>query len=256
MTAAAIRAASGRERGEASTRTATTSPPCSRRSTSRPRRVVTHSYGGNIALRLATRAPDVFRSLCCHEAPLWSLLEGDPEALEVFQGERPQPRGGRPADRRGRSRGRRAAVRRRGRLRAGRLGERAAARDTGDPSPERPHFLDELQDPNWPRMGGTGFRGSSCPCGSRTDPRARPCSLCRDRSARGSHSARRPRDDRGCGARAPSDRTRALRRGHTACGRGGARQPEPARRRYCGGRPLPAALHFPSYTAQKALMRP
>ena len=32
-----------------------------------PAHVVTSSYGGNIALRLATRRPEIFRSLCCHE---------------------------------------------------------------------------------------------------------------------------------------------------------------------------------------------
>lgn len=45
-----------------------------------PAHVVTSSYGGNIALRLATRRPEIFRSLCCHEPPLWSLLHGDPDA--------------------------------------------------------------------------------------------------------------------------------------------------------------------------------
>jgi pimeloyl-ACP methyl ester carboxylesterase len=50
-----------------------------------PAHVITNSFGGNIALRLATRRPDVFRSLCCHEPPLWSLLEGDPETQEILQ---------------------------------------------------------------------------------------------------------------------------------------------------------------------------
>jgi pimeloyl-ACP methyl ester carboxylesterase len=50
-----------------------------------PAHVVTNSYGGNIALRLATRRPDVFRSLCCHEPPLWSLLQGDAESQEMLQ---------------------------------------------------------------------------------------------------------------------------------------------------------------------------
>ena len=45
-----------------------------------PAHVVTNSYGGNIALRLATRRSELFRSLSCHEPPLWSLLEGDPES--------------------------------------------------------------------------------------------------------------------------------------------------------------------------------
>ncbi len=50
-----------------------------------PAHVATNSWGGNIALRLATRRPDVFRSLSCHEPPLWSLLEGDAESKEMLQ---------------------------------------------------------------------------------------------------------------------------------------------------------------------------
>jgi pimeloyl-ACP methyl ester carboxylesterase len=34
---------------------------------------------------LATRRPDVFRSLSCHEPPLWGLLEDDPESRELLQ---------------------------------------------------------------------------------------------------------------------------------------------------------------------------
>jgi pimeloyl-ACP methyl ester carboxylesterase len=50
-----------------------------------PAHVVTNSYGGSIALRLATRRPEVFRSLSCHEPPLFSLLEDDPEPWEILQ---------------------------------------------------------------------------------------------------------------------------------------------------------------------------
>ena len=50
-----------------------------------PAHVVTNSYGGNIALRLASRRPDLFRSLSCHEPPLWSLLENDPHSQEMLQ---------------------------------------------------------------------------------------------------------------------------------------------------------------------------
>ena len=50
-----------------------------------PAHVATNSWGGNIALRLATRRPDVFRSLSCHEPPLWGLLEGDAESQEMLQ---------------------------------------------------------------------------------------------------------------------------------------------------------------------------
>jgi pimeloyl-ACP methyl ester carboxylesterase len=50
-----------------------------------PAHVATNSWGGNIALRLATRRADVFRSLSCHEPPVWSLLEGDAESQELLQ---------------------------------------------------------------------------------------------------------------------------------------------------------------------------
>jgi pimeloyl-ACP methyl ester carboxylesterase len=50
-----------------------------------PAHVVTNSWGGNIGLRLATRRPDVFRSLSCHEPPLWSLLEGDAESEQMLE---------------------------------------------------------------------------------------------------------------------------------------------------------------------------
>jgi pimeloyl-ACP methyl ester carboxylesterase len=50
-----------------------------------PAHVVTSSYGGTIALRLAMRRPEIFRSLSCHEPPLWSLLQGDPERHEILQ---------------------------------------------------------------------------------------------------------------------------------------------------------------------------
>ncbi len=49
-----------------------------------PAHVMTSSYGGNIALRLATRRPDLFRSLSCHEPPLWALLD-DVESQELLQ---------------------------------------------------------------------------------------------------------------------------------------------------------------------------
>jgi pimeloyl-ACP methyl ester carboxylesterase len=50
-----------------------------------PAHVVTNSYGGNIALRLAARRPDLFRSLSCHEPPLWNLIENDPESQQMLQ---------------------------------------------------------------------------------------------------------------------------------------------------------------------------
>lgn len=50
-----------------------------------PAHVVANSFGANIALRLACRRPEVFRSLSCHEPPLWSLLEDDPASLALLQ---------------------------------------------------------------------------------------------------------------------------------------------------------------------------
>jgi len=49
-----------------------------------PAHVVTNSSGGNIALRLATRRPDLYRSLSCHEPPLWGVLEDDPASEELL----------------------------------------------------------------------------------------------------------------------------------------------------------------------------
>ena len=50
-----------------------------------PAHVLTNSGGGNIALRLATRRPHLFRSLSCHEPALWGLLEEDPEVHEMLR---------------------------------------------------------------------------------------------------------------------------------------------------------------------------
>ena len=50
-----------------------------------PAHVVTGSFGGTIALRLASRRPDVFRSLSCHEPPLWGLLQDDAESQELLR---------------------------------------------------------------------------------------------------------------------------------------------------------------------------
>jgi len=44
-----------------------------------PAHIVGLSFGGSIALRLATRRPDLFRSLSVHEPPLFDLLAGDPD---------------------------------------------------------------------------------------------------------------------------------------------------------------------------------
>lgn len=50
-----------------------------------PAHVVTSSFGGTIALRLATSRPDVFRSLSCHEPPLWGLLERDRGSQKILE---------------------------------------------------------------------------------------------------------------------------------------------------------------------------
>lgn len=49
-----------------------------------PAHVVANSWGGNVALRLACRRPELFRSLTCHEPPLWGLLEGDPDSRPML----------------------------------------------------------------------------------------------------------------------------------------------------------------------------
>jgi pimeloyl-ACP methyl ester carboxylesterase len=49
-----------------------------------PAHVATNSWGGNIALRLACRRPELFRSLTCHEPPLWGLLADDPDSQALL----------------------------------------------------------------------------------------------------------------------------------------------------------------------------
>jgi pimeloyl-ACP methyl ester carboxylesterase len=49
-----------------------------------PAHVVGSSVGGIIALRLATRRPDLFLSLTCHEPPLWGLLGNDTESRPLL----------------------------------------------------------------------------------------------------------------------------------------------------------------------------
>jgi pimeloyl-ACP methyl ester carboxylesterase len=46
---------------------------------------VTNSFGGNVALGLAARRPELFRSLTCHEPPLFGLIAEDPEGQEAMQ---------------------------------------------------------------------------------------------------------------------------------------------------------------------------
>ena len=44
-----------------------------------PAHVVGNSIGGSIALRLGSRRPEAFRSICAHEPPTLDVLRGDPE---------------------------------------------------------------------------------------------------------------------------------------------------------------------------------
>ena len=50
-----------------------------------PAHVVTNSFGGSVALRLATRRGDLFRSLACHEPPLWGVLADDAASQGVLE---------------------------------------------------------------------------------------------------------------------------------------------------------------------------
>jgi pimeloyl-ACP methyl ester carboxylesterase len=45
-----------------------------------PAHIIGNSFGGSIVLRLATRRPDLFRTLSVHEPPLFDLLADQPEA--------------------------------------------------------------------------------------------------------------------------------------------------------------------------------
>ena len=49
-----------------------------------PAHILGNSFGGSIALRLASGRPDLFQSLLVHEPPLFGLLE-DPAALKTLQ---------------------------------------------------------------------------------------------------------------------------------------------------------------------------
>lgn len=48
-----------------------------------PANVVASSFGASIALGLAARRPDLFRTLCAHEPPLMSLAADDPVVAQV-----------------------------------------------------------------------------------------------------------------------------------------------------------------------------
>ncbi len=51
-----------------------------------PAHVVAHSYGGCVALALATQRPELVRSLAIHEAPAVGLLEDDPASVPIARG--------------------------------------------------------------------------------------------------------------------------------------------------------------------------
>lgn len=49
-----------------------------------PAHVVGNSIGASIALRLAGRRPELFRSICAHEPPALELLRGDPATEALY----------------------------------------------------------------------------------------------------------------------------------------------------------------------------
>lgn len=51
---------------------------------SAPARLVTNSFGGEIALKLALRRPELVAGLCLHEPSLFGLLTGDPEGKQML----------------------------------------------------------------------------------------------------------------------------------------------------------------------------
>jgi pimeloyl-ACP methyl ester carboxylesterase len=51
---------------------------------SAPAHVVGTSIGASIALRLAGRRPELFRSICAHEPPAFELLRGDPATEALY----------------------------------------------------------------------------------------------------------------------------------------------------------------------------
>jgi pimeloyl-ACP methyl ester carboxylesterase len=50
-----------------------------------PAHVAGTSLGGALALRLASRRPDLFRSICAHEPPSLDVLRGDPETEPLYE---------------------------------------------------------------------------------------------------------------------------------------------------------------------------
>ena len=183
-----------------------------------PAHMVTNSYGGNIALRLATRRPEVFRSLSCHEPPLWSLLEDDPESREILQ------QGARSVEAVGR---RIAQGDHEGAARqfVQEVAFGPGAWENELPAELRaifvenaPTFLDELKDPNQLRVDEDALSQLELPGQTHAGVREPTHLPRRDRPAGRADPTRQPRDDRRRGPRAPADNARALRRGHDTRG--------------------------------------
>ena len=189
-----------------------------------PAHVVTNSGGGNIALRLATRRPDLFRSVSCHEPALWGLLEEDPESQELLQqvARSVEAIARRIAD--GDHEG------------AARQFVEEVAFGPGawhnELPPESkaifvqnaPTFLDELRGPNPANIEEEAISRLEMPVRLTNGSESPPIFAARDRPAREADPPRHSRDDRRRSARTPADDARALRRDHdprSAAARGG-----------------------------------
>lgn len=183
-----------------------------------PAHVVTSSWGGNIALRLATRRPEVFRSLCCHEPPLWSLLEDDPESLELLEQGVGSLEGVASKIAAGDHEG--AA-----RQFADEVAFGPGAWENELPPEARaisinnaPTFLDELQDPNKARVDEEALARLEAPVRLTDGSESPPIFPRVVERLVGADPGRHPRDDRGRGARAPADDAGALPGGHDSRG--------------------------------------
>ncbi|MGH2982578.1 MAG: alpha/beta fold hydrolase [Solirubrobacterales bacterium] len=54
-----------------------------------PANVAANSFGASIALSLAARRPELFRTLCAHEPPLFALVADDPAMAQFAEATRP-----------------------------------------------------------------------------------------------------------------------------------------------------------------------
>lgn len=50
-----------------------------------PAHVVTNSFGGNVAMRLVVKRPELIRTLAMHEPPVFDLLEDDPDSAALLE---------------------------------------------------------------------------------------------------------------------------------------------------------------------------